>query len=145
MSAPPSCPEEPGDGPEPVVTLVRWSGPWEPDDPDANFKSEVATARLVDPLLTLRGLSRNTGIPVGALARYVLARWASAGSEALLAVGPSVVERMWERCEAAEASGTDEARLEAYRALRDIVSWLRVPLEQPELGGHGGAEPPEVP
>jgi hypothetical protein len=29
----------------------------------------------------------------------------------------------------AEAAGTDAARLDAYRALSAIVSWLRVPLE----------------
>ena len=73
-------------------------------------------------------LSANTGIPFGALVRYVLARWASAGSEALLAAGPSVVERMWQTIEEAEAADTDESRLEAYDVLRQMVSWLRVPL-----------------
>ena len=31
----------------------------------------------------------------------------------------------------AEDTGTDAARLDAYRALAGIVSWLRVPLEDP--------------
>jgi hypothetical protein len=115
---------------EPSVQLIRWDGPWAADDPDANFKADVALYTKLDPLTTLSMLSANTGIPVGALVRYVLARWASAGSEALLAAGPSVVERMWSAIETAEAAGTDEARLETYEVLRQMISWLRVPLER---------------
>ncbi len=114
---------------EPTVELIRWDGPWSPDDPDANLKSDVALYTKLDPLTTLTTLSANTGIPVGALVRYVLARWASAGSEALLAAGPSVVERMWQTIEEAEAADTDESRLQAYDVLRQMVSWLRVPLD----------------
>ncbi|MEA3214981.1 MAG: hypothetical protein QOJ19_1137 [Acidimicrobiia bacterium] len=113
---------------EPTLVLERWNGPWAPDDPDANFKAEVAAYGLLDPLKTLRGMSANTGIPVGALGRYVLARWATAGSEGLLHMGGSMVERMWASCEAAESADSDQARLEAYGQLRQIVSWLRVPL-----------------
>jgi hypothetical protein len=113
---------------EPSLPLVRWDGPWSADDPDANFKADVALYTKLDPLETLAGLSERIGIPVGALARYVLVRWASAGSEALLSAGPSVVERLWDACEEAEAAGTPEARLHAYDVMRQIVSWLRVPL-----------------
>jgi hypothetical protein len=116
---------------DPTVELTRWDGPWSPDDPDANLKSDVALYTKLDPLTTLTTLSANTGIPVGALVRYVLARWASAGSEALLAAGPSVVEHMGQTIEAAEAADTDESRLQAYDVLRQMVSWLRVPLEEP--------------
>jgi hypothetical protein len=112
----------------PTVDLVRYDGPWAPDDPDANFKQDVALYGKLEPLETLAGLSANTGIPVGALVRYVLARWASAGSESLLAAGPSVIERMWAACERAEADGTDAARLAAYETVRQMVSWLRTPL-----------------
>lgn len=126
----------------PTVTLERWAGPWPPDDRDANFKAEVAAYGRLDPLHTLRGLAAGTGIPVGALARYVLARFATTGSEGLLHLGGATVERMWATTEAAEAAGTDEARLEAYRALRAMVSWLRVPLDAPgaygEAPGAGG-------
>ncbi len=111
------------------VRLERYTGSWAPDDPDANFKADVAERTRVDPLPTLRALSAATNIPVGALVRYVLVRWASEGSEALLAVGPPTVERMWERVAAAEADGTDAARLEAYEALRQMLSWLRSPLD----------------
>jgi hypothetical protein len=113
---------------DPVVRLERWAGPWADDDPDANFKAEVAAYGLADPLQTLRGLSQAVGVPVGALARYVLARWATAGSEGLLQMGGSTVERMWGLCEAAEADGRDEARLAAYHRLRPMLSWLRAPL-----------------
>jgi hypothetical protein len=120
-----------GDEPETLV-LERWSGPWAPDDPDANFKADVAGYRLVRPLETLAGMSRSLGIPVGALAHYVLARWATAGSEGLLQVGGSTVERMARLCDEAEQAGADAARLDAYERLRQIVGWLRVPLVDPE-------------
>jgi len=117
----------------PSIVLERWNGPWADDDPDANFKAEVARYRLVDPLHTLRGLSAHTGIPLGALARYVLARYATTGSEGLLQLGGATVRQMADRCAAAEAEATDEARLDAYRALADIVSWLAVPAEDPTV------------
>jgi hypothetical protein len=113
------------------VTLQRWRGPWGDDDPDAAFKAEVVAYGRLDPLETLRGLAAHTGVPVGALARYVLARFATTGSEGLLHLGGATVERMWAACEAAEAAGTDEARLAAYGTLRGMLSWLRVPLQGP--------------
>ena len=109
---------------QPTLRLERWTGPWGSHDPDANFKADIALYSLVDPLETLGGLSERTGIPVGALARYVLARWASGGSEGLLEVGPSTVARMCEACERAESKGTDAARLESYHQLRQMLSWL---------------------
>jgi hypothetical protein len=112
------------------MELEQYRGPWRPDDRDANFKAEVAEYTRSDPMPTFEQLSRNTGIPVGALVRYVLVRWAAEGSEAVLATGPRLIERMWGIVERAEATGTDAARLDAYDALRQIVSWLRVPLHQ---------------
>jgi hypothetical protein len=111
------------------VQLETWSGPWDPDDPDANFKREVAEYTRNDPLPTLERLSANTGIPVGALVRYALVKWTAEGSEALLALGPTLVGRLWAVVERAEAAGTDEDRLEAYDTLREMLSWLRAPLE----------------
>ncbi|HEX2698973.1 MAG TPA: DUF6027 family protein [Acidimicrobiales bacterium] len=115
------------DGPE--VRLVPWTGPWSDDDPDANLKADIALYGKVDPLATVAGLADAIGVPVGAVVRYVLARWASAGSEGLLAAGPSVVNRMWHACDEAERAGTDEARLAAYGTLRAMVAWLHLPLE----------------
>ncbi|MDY7105876.1 MAG: DUF6027 family protein [Actinomycetota bacterium] len=136
---------------EPVVRLERWVGPWPDDDRDAAFKAEVAASMVLDPLATLRGLSEYSGIPVGALARFVLARYATTGSEGLLHLGSATVERMWARCEEAEAAGTDEARIEAYRTLAGMISWLRVPLQAPATGEAqdgevtgGESEPPST-
>ena len=110
------------------MELEQYRGTWDPDDPDANFKAEVAEYTRNDPLPTFEQLSRNTGIPVGALVRYVLVKWTAEGSEALLAAGPRLVERMWGVVEAAEAEATDAARLRAYDTLRHMIGWLRVPL-----------------
>lgn len=126
---PDAAPAAPDD--VPTIALERWSGPWPDDDRDADFKAEVAAYGRLDPLHTLRGLSAGTGIPIGALARYVLARFATTGSEGLLHLGGATVERMWAATEAAEATGSDEARLAAYRTLRGMLSWLRVPLQEP--------------
>jgi len=117
---------------EPTIRLVQWGGPWDEDDPHANFKDDVATYRLLDPLKTLRGASESMDIPIGALARYVLAKWATGGSEGMLQVGGATVERMHQSCIDAEDTDTAEARLEAYEKLRQMISWLRVPFEDPD-------------
>ena len=117
---------------EPTIVLERWRGSWADDDPDANFKSEVAEYSRLDPLLTIEGLSRHTGIPVGALVRYVLARWATSGSGGLLEVGPEMVQRLSVPFETAEAADDDAARLVAYHKVRQMVSWLKAPLDRPE-------------
>jgi hypothetical protein len=111
------------------VDLEPYTGPWAPDDPDANFKAQVAEYSRNDPLPTLETLSRNLDIPVGALARYVLVRWEAEGSEALLAMGPRLVERLWAVITDAEADGSDLAKVTAFESLRQMISWLRVPLE----------------
>jgi hypothetical protein len=115
----------------PSLTLERWAGTWADDDPDAAFKAEVRDYTRLDPTETLRGMSEYLGIPEGALARYVLAKWASAGSDGLLEIGPSMVEQLWAHVAAAEAADTDEARLAAYHKLRGMLSWLRAPLTDP--------------
>jgi hypothetical protein len=120
-------PDEP-----PVVRLEPWAGPWPDDDPDANFKADVALYSLTDPLATIERLSENVGVPVGALCRYVLAKWASGGSGGLLELGPTMVRRLGAVCDDAEAAGTDAARLAAYEQLCAMIAWLRVPLDQPD-------------
>jgi hypothetical protein len=113
------------------MELQPYQGPWDDDDPDANFKAQVAEYSRNDPLPTLETLSRNTGIPVGALARYILVRWAAEGSETLLALGPRTVTTMERIAAEAEADGSDAAKLRAFDTLRSMLSWLRVPLDQP--------------
>lgn len=94
------------------------------NDPHANFKAEVACYTAADPLPTLENLSRETGIPVDSLIRYVLVKYAASGSEALLTMGPIVFRQMRQHVQEAEERGSDEARLKAYAALRDMIDWL---------------------
>ncbi len=116
----------------PTITLEAWDGPWPDDDPDANFKREVALYCKLDPLATVANVSANLDIPVGALCRYVLAKWTSAGAEALLALGPTALARLWESVERADADGSDAARLAAYEELRAQISWLKAGFEDPD-------------
>jgi hypothetical protein len=122
----------PDDDGVPVVRLEPWTGPWPDDDPDANFKADVALYALADPLETIQRLSENLDVPVGALCRYVLAKWATGGSGGLLELGPTMVRRLDAVCQEAEAAGTDAARLAAYEQLGAMVAWLRLPLDQPD-------------
>ncbi|MDT9701090.1 DUF6027 family protein [Streptomyces sp. P17] len=116
-----------------VVRLRRWKGEWADDDPHANFKSDVVGYGLLEPLDSLHGMSRSLDIPVGALVRYVLARWASGGSGGLLEIGPVMVPRLWEPIAAAERADSDEERLRAYHQLREMIAWLKVPLDDPSV------------
>ena len=118
------------------VELVPWTGPWREDDPDANFKQDVALYAHIDPLGTIRNLAAAIDVPIGAIVWYVLAKWASAGSGGLLELGPSMVHRLWEPIERAEAEGTDEARVAAFEQLRQMLSWLRLPLTDPDASGY---------
>ena len=112
------------------MLLQPYDGPWTEDDRNANFKQQVAIYSKSDPLSTLERMSRSQDVPVGALARFVLAKWAASGSDGLLEIGPRVVRQMQEVVDEAEEAGTSEARLEAYETLRQIISWLAVPLER---------------
>ena len=108
----------------PTVSLEIFEDPIEEDDPDANFKQEVALYSRIDPMPTLEGMSRNLGLPVGVIARYVLVKWATSGSEGAMELGPRVVKQMAAIVKEAEGSREDWARLEAYRKLSGMVSWL---------------------
>lgn len=107
-----------------MIHLPPYRGTWAPDDPDANFKSEVANYTTADPLPTLEHLSARTGIPIESLIRYVLVKWAASGSEAMLTMGPILFEQMRNLVDLAERDGTTAARLQAYAALKQIVNWL---------------------
>jgi hypothetical protein len=115
-----------------AIVLEPYEATWPRDDPDAGFRQMVAEYSHLDPLPTLEVLSRSKGIPVGALARFVLARYGTSGSDALLEMRPRVVQQMDEVVQTAELAGTDEARLQAYQALKAIISWLKVPLDDPD-------------
>jgi len=120
------------DAPVPKIVLSPWDGPWPDDDPDANFKREVALYGKLDPLATIGNVSANLDIPVGALCRYVLAKWSSAGAEALLTLGPTALGRLSDSIERAESVGTDAARLAAYEELRAQLSWLNAGFDDPD-------------
>jgi hypothetical protein len=107
------------------MQLYPYTDSWEEQDPHANFKADVAHYTVVDPLPTMEGLSQTTGIPVPCLIRYVLVKYAASNADALLTMGPLVIHQMEQQIAAAEADGREEARLKAYEALRQIVSWLR--------------------
>lgn len=111
------------------MDLHPYQESWADDDLHANFKAEVAQYSQIDPLPTLKNLSRSTGIPVPALVRYILVKYAVSGAEALLLMTPIVLRQMEQHLEKAEASGTDAARLEAYEALRQMIGWLKLGAE----------------
>ena len=115
-----------------TLVLESYEGSWPDDDPDAGFRSMVREYSRLDPLVTLETLSRNKGIPLGALVKFILARYSASGSEALMEMGPIVVRQMADIVEQAEDKATDRARLEAYAALKAIVSWLQVPVSDPD-------------
>jgi chorismate synthase len=72
-----------------AIELEIYDDEIRPDDKDANFKQEMVLYSHVDPLKTLSGLSTAIGVPEGAIARYVLAKWASEGAAGILEVGQS--------------------------------------------------------
>jgi hypothetical protein len=114
---------------EPTVVLARFDGTWTDEDPYANLKADVVAYGHLDPLVTLEGLAASSGVPVGALARYVLARWATGGTDAILELGTSGVDHLARVVAAAEEAGTDAARLAAYDTVRQLVGWLRAGLD----------------
>jgi hypothetical protein len=50
-----------------------------------------------------------------------------------LEIGPVMIPRLWEPIEAAEREDSDESRLAAYHQLRQMISWLKVPLDNPTV------------
>ena len=120
----------------PTVRLEIFEDAIDEVDPDANFKRDVALYSRIDPMPTLEGMSRNLNLPVGVIARYVLVKWATSGSEGAMELGPRVVGQMASIVAEAEESGEDGARLEAYEKLSRMVSWLGTIYE----GGWEGGE-----
>ena len=111
------------------IALQVYRESWEPEDRDANFKEDVAQYSIIDPMPSLDMMSKNMGIPVGALARYILVKWATSGSEGVLEIGPNVVRQMADIVNRAETTSTDTARLTAYQTLTQIIAWLKAPLD----------------
>ncbi len=106
------------------MNLPPYKDSWEANDPHANFKEEVALYSVADPLPTLEVLSKDTGIPVAALIRYILVKYTASGSEAVLAMTPYALRQMQAHFDTAETINTTQSRLEAYEALRQMIGWL---------------------
>ena len=119
-------------GTAPQISLQAFDWLSDETDKDANFKQEVAMYSREDPMPTLETMSRNLRIPIGAIVKYVLVKWATSGSGALLEIGPRVVGQMADIVAQAESEATDQERLVAYRELSQIISWLQVPLADPQ-------------
>ncbi len=78
---------------------------------------QATEALAVDPMPTFRALSDETGVPVDTLVHFALVRWASAGSEALMAVEPQVLREL------IAARARDD-----WTAVAGIVDWLEAGL-----------------
>ena len=90
------------------------------DDLHAAFRDAVAGSRLLDPLPTFARLSASTGVPVDDLVHHALVRWVSAGSEALLQVGPPVVHEL-----------LAARRAEDWATVGGMLDWLAAGLADP--------------
>ena len=106
------------------IELYSYRDSWDENDPLANFKAEVTNYTVADPMPTLQNLSAASGIPLPCLVRYVLVKWACSGAEAMLAISPIALQQMESHIQNAERVNTDEARLEAYDALRQMIAWF---------------------
>ena len=81
------------------------------------FARTAEAALAVDPMPTFEALAEATGVPVDTLVHLALVRWASAGSEALMAVEPQVLGELI----AARAR-------EDWAAVAGIIDWLEAGL-----------------
>jgi hypothetical protein len=77
------------------------------------FAATVEASKLQDPLPTFERLSEETGVPVEDLVHHALVRWVAAGSEALLALEPRVLEELLEA-----------RRREDWATVAGILDWL---------------------
>lgn len=102
----------PGEG-RGVATLRRMPVPPQ----HRAFAETVQASRLADPMPTFETLSEATGVPVDALVHHALVRWASAGSEALMATPPVVLRDL-----------VAAREREDWKAVAGLVDWLAAGL-----------------
>ena len=81
------------------------------------FAARAEAALAVDPMPAFRALSEETGVPVGTLVHLALVRWASAGSEALMAMEPQALRDL-----------IDARDREDWVAVAGIIDWLEAGL-----------------
>ena len=78
-----------------------------------DFLAAVAAARLQDPHGTFENLSAFTGASVDDLEHYALVKFATAGSEAILACGPDPLQDL-----------LDARRAEDGDRVAGIIDWI---------------------
>jgi len=86
--------------------------------PDQNFRDAVALSLLVDPMPTLEALARSTGLPLAQVVHHALARYASDGAAALLALGPHSLREL-----------VAARKAEDWQKVAAIIDWLEAGWE----------------
>jgi hypothetical protein len=87
-------------------------------DPNQGFRDAVALSRLVDPRPTLENLARSTGLAYDDVVHHALARYASSGAEALLALEPWALREL-----------IDARKAEDWTKVGSIIDWLEAGLD----------------
>jgi len=90
-------------------------------DPNQNFRTAVALARLVNPRPTLENLARNTGLTYDDVVHHALVRYASSGSEALLAIEPQALLDL-----------IAARKAEDWTKVGSLIDWLEAGLDSRE-------------
>jgi hypothetical protein len=80
---------------------------------DTAFREAVAASKLQDPRPAFERLSEEVDVPVDDLIHHALVRWVSAGSEALLATDPRVLQDL-----------IAARKREDWVAVAGIIDWL---------------------
>jgi len=93
-------------------------------DPGGRFREAIAASLAADPMPTFTELASRLGVPVEHVVHYALWRWAAAGSEALLAAPPEVLERL-----------RDAAEADDLERVLGIVAFLLAGADPPGAGG----------
>jgi hypothetical protein len=78
------------------------------------FAATVEASLMQDPRPTFERLSEETGVPVEDLIHHALVRWVAAGSEALMAIEPRVLDDL-----------VAAREREDWVAVAGIIDWLR--------------------
>ncbi len=121
----PYCyPEKARTGAGRKIELRPYDWAYDRTDKDANFKQEVVDYTRADPMPAVDAMCQKLDIPVGAIVRYALAKWANSGASSLLELGPQQARHMSDIVRGAEETGEDKERLKALDSLSEIVSRL---------------------
>ena len=111
-----------------IALLLSW----------AFLMAKLGLAKKNDPLPTMENLSRLTGIPVGALIRYVLVKYAASSSDArmaLLARNPIVFRQMREHVERAEEDGGGAGKGKRERSQAESETGKEAGARKRKTGG----------